>query len=100
MFSVYILYSKAADRYYVGHTADLQLRLYSHNHSLHTLNKYTRKNGPWTRVYQESNFATRSDAMIREREIKGWKSSKRIKALVESASMIQIEAEDKNSANV
>jgi hypothetical protein len=37
MYSVYILYSLKADRYYVGHTADIDLRLCSHHHFFHSL---------------------------------------------------------------
>ncbi|MBN2036656.1 MAG: GIY-YIG nuclease family protein [Chitinispirillaceae bacterium] len=89
MFSVYILYSPTADRYYIGHTADLKLRMASHNHSCIGLNKYTRNNGPWNLVYQESNFTTRSEAMRREREIKQWKSRKKIETLVASTTSVR-----------
>ncbi len=44
-FSVYILYSARADRYYVGHTSDVERRLLSHNSSDEIGGRYTRKNG-------------------------------------------------------
>ncbi|MBN2189134.1 MAG: GIY-YIG nuclease family protein [Chitinispirillaceae bacterium] len=81
MFSVYILYSKTADRYYVGHSANVKSRLSHHNASLR-FGEYTRKNGPWTLVYEERDFHSRSEAMRREREIKGWKSRKKIEKLI------------------
>jgi putative endonuclease len=83
-FTVYILYSESADKYYIGHTADLQTRLQQHNDlyvSSHT-SKFTLKNGPWKLVHSEEGFATRPDAMKREREIKGWKSRVMIRKLI------------------
>ena len=85
-FSVYILYSARADRYYVGHTSDVERRLLSHNSSDEIGGRYTRKNGPWRVVYVEDGFGTRSEAMRRERGIKGWKSRRRIEQLVGSVS--------------
>jgi putative endonuclease len=31
-FYVYILFSPASDKYYIGHTPDVEKRLYEHNH--------------------------------------------------------------------
>jgi len=81
-FSVYILYSTRADRYYVGHTSDLSQRVVSHNRVDEPEGHYTRKNGPWEVVWVEEGFGTRSEAMRREREIKGWKSRRRIEELI------------------
>lgn len=36
------------------------------------LGKYTHKNGPWVIIGSEE-FATRSEAMIREKQLKLWK---------------------------
>ena len=80
MFHIYILVN-AAGRFYIGQTEDLAMRLESHNADGPSEGKYTRKNGPWKLAYREP-YATRSDAMRREREIKGWKSAERIRALV------------------
>jgi putative endonuclease len=83
-FTVYILYSESADKYYIGHTADLKSRLLQHNDAFVDTHatKFTLKNGPWKLVYSEDGFATRSEAMKREREIKGWKSRVMIQKLV------------------
>ena len=82
MYTVYILYSDSADRYYVGHTDDLEARLRSHNQTSAAMGKYARKNGPWRLVYCEESFTTRSAAMLREREVKRWKSRKLIEGLI------------------
>jgi putative endonuclease len=81
MYSVYILYSSATNRYYVGHTSDVQRRLREHNDGAR-LSRYTLKNGPWELVYGESDFVSRSEAMKREKQIKGWKSRKMIERLI------------------
>ena len=87
MFTAYILYSHTyshtADRYYVGHTADVENRV-SRNNAPVQFGEYTRKNGLWILVYEEKEFETRSAAIHREREIKGWKSRKMIKKPIDS----------------
>jgi putative endonuclease len=87
MYSVYILYSQSADRYYVGHTSDIAARLKSHNcqDGFSCEGKFTRKNGPWSIAYLEEGFQTRSDAMMREREIKRWKSRRKIMDLINTS---------------
>jgi putative endonuclease len=82
MYTVYIIYSQTADRYYVGHTSDVVRRLTEHNQTNEIAGKYTRKNGPWELVYREENYFTRADAMQREKEIKNWKSRKKIMQLI------------------
>ena len=81
---VYILQSEATGRYYIGHTDDLVRRVRQHNDPDYKGSKTTKRfQGPWQLVYTEE-FVTRSDAMIYERQIKSWKSRKRIAQLVES----------------
>ena len=78
-FHVYILFSAAADRYYVGFTGDeLQGRLRKHN-SNHK--GFTGKCNDWVIVYKEL-FEHKQDAMQREKEIKNWKSRIKIKELI------------------
>ncbi len=77
MYFFYILYSTSIDKYYVGHTLDLPERLRKHN----TNHKgFTGKTSDWKIFYSEQ-FATKSEAFAREREVKAWKSRKRIIAL-------------------
>ena len=76
--TVYILQSESTGRYYVGSTTDLKRRLSEHGRD-HTPS--TRNRGPWKLVHREE-YATLLDARRREAEIKRWKSSKLIAALI------------------
>jgi len=75
---LYILQSQSSNRFYVGSTDDLQRRLSEHLRG-HTPS--TRGRGPWKLVYKEE-FATLLEARRRELEIKCWKSSRMIRALI------------------
>lgn len=80
-FHVYILYSKKLDRYYVGYTGDELLeRLRKHN-SNHK--GYTGKVSDWELKYSEK-YGEKSEAILREKEIKKWKSRKKIEDLIQS----------------
>ncbi len=78
MYSVYILYSNSIDRYYVGYTNDLERRLSEHNRKK---SKYTDAGIPWTLVYYEE-YASKKEAMNREKFIKNKKSKQYITDLV------------------
>ena len=73
-YHLYILYSPSAGRFYIGSTSDISQRIHYHNSGR---SPYTRGRGPWYLVYSES-YETRREALTREREIKRWKSSKRM----------------------
>ena len=77
-FFVYIIFSKKANRYYVGETEDVNARIQSH---LAGISKYTSIANDWTVVHTES-FDSRSDAIRREREIKRMKSRKYIESIL------------------
>lgn len=79
MFLFYILYSVTKDSYYIGHTGDsMEGRLRKHN----TNHKgFTGGVGDWTVRYMEE-FPTKELAYKREREVKAWKSRKRILQLI------------------
>jgi putative endonuclease len=69
-FFVYILESVATGQRYVGQTKDLDRRLFEHNSREHNLCKYTsRHSGPWELIHSE-RYATRSEAMGREKWLK------------------------------
>ena len=75
----YILYSESIDKFYIGYSLDLKARLAIHN----TNHKgFTGKTNDWKIVYSEK-FDTKSEAYARERQVKKWKSRKRIVALIE-----------------
>ncbi|WP_422373802.1 GIY-YIG nuclease family protein [Flagellimonas sp.] len=75
---VYIIYSKSLDRYYVGHSQDLEDRMNRHNRGR---SKYTKTAKDWEVKYIERYFS-RSEAMAREKDIKRKKSRKYIEFLI------------------
>ena len=76
----YILFSKQLDKFYIGHTNNVEERLRKHN----TNHKgFTGKANDWEIVYLEE-FDTKSEAYAREREVKNWKSRSRIRDLINS----------------
>ncbi len=79
-FYVYIIYSPGLDQYYVGHSEDLEDRIFRHTNSG---SKSTKKTNDWVIKYTEK-FGTRQEAMRREREIKNKKSKKYIEWLISS----------------
>jgi putative endonuclease len=80
-FYVYILQSEATKRYYIGQTQDLKIRLAYHNSNW---SKSLKNRGPWKLVYDEK-YATRSEAVRRERQIKSWKDRDMIERLVSAS---------------
>ena len=78
MFYTYVIYSKSKDRYYTGHTHDLELRIERHNQGW---SKSTKSGIPWELVYYETH-PSKSLAMKRELEIKRWKNRKLIEELI------------------
>src|SRR5207249_156144 len=80
IYYVYIIYAASIDQYYVGHSDDLQDRLFRHNNSG---SKATKKANDWVTKYTEP-CETRAAAMKREIEIKKKKSRKYIEWLISS----------------
>ncbi|MBS3768325.1 MAG: GIY-YIG nuclease family protein [Candidatus Cloacimonetes bacterium] len=78
MYYTYIIYSESTDKYYVGHTYNVQLRLERHNDGW---SRSTKSGIPWKIVYKEK-YNTKSEAMKREYEIKRKKSRKYIESLI------------------
>ena len=70
MFTVYALYNVAHDKLYIGYTSNLEQRILSHNE----LGKkgWTIRYRPWVLFYTEE-FASKSEAMRREKELKSGK---------------------------
>jgi len=79
-FYVYILYSPGLDQYYIGHTENLQDRIFRHTNSG---SKSTKKANDSVIKYTEE-FESRQKAMQRELEIKKKKSRKYIEWLISS----------------
>ena len=77
---VYILYSEKTDRFYIGSTSDVEKRLIKHNLGG---TASIRPGRPWKIVYPET-LNTKTEALIREKQIKNKKSRKYIERLVNS----------------
>jgi putative endonuclease len=79
MYKIYIIFSTALDKYYVGSTGDeLEVRIAKHN----TNHKgFTGGKGDWIIKYSEK-FEEKTMALKREKEIKNWKSRKMIEKLI------------------
>jgi putative endonuclease len=75
-FHVYVLFSPAFNKIYIGFTSDLEARILSHNHL--ATKGWTIKFRPWTLVYRES-FLTKAEAMKREKELKSAKGREYIR---------------------
>ncbi len=82
MFTVYVLYSEAFGKIYIGYTSDLQKRLASHNYL--ASKGWTVKYRPWKLVYQEI-FEIRQDAMKREKQLKTAKGRQSVWKLIRSS---------------
>jgi putative endonuclease len=78
MYTLYILYSKTIDSYYVGYTNSIERRLTEHNRKKE---KYTDKGIPWMLVHREI-YMTKKVVMAREKFIKSKKSKTFILELI------------------
>ena len=83
MFYIYILYSRSADKFYIGQTPDVQKRLHEHNNPVEK-SKYTAKYIPWELILYFPVSNERGDAMKIEKFIKAQKSRKFILKLIEN----------------
>ena len=78
----YILFSEIRNRFYVGATCDdLEERVRKHN-AKHKKG-FTGTVDDWKIVYSEG-FESKEEAFEREREVKKWKSRKKILGLLDS----------------
>jgi len=76
----YILFSDRLNKFYVGHTNDLERRLNEHNSGF---SKSTKSGLSWKLVYSKS-FSSKSEAYAFERKIKSMKSRNFIFDLIDS----------------
>ncbi|MEZ4917047.1 MAG: GIY-YIG nuclease family protein [Chitinophagales bacterium] len=74
---MYIIYSEVKDRYYIGHTQDVEERIATHN-KLRNLGA-----NDWVLKYKE-DYETRGLAMKRENEIKRKKRRSYLEMLISS----------------
>jgi putative endonuclease len=78
MYFVYILYSDKFERYYIGHSHKHLSRLKDHNRGKV---KSTKAYAPW-RIIHTEKYKSKSDAYIREMQIKGYKTGEAFKKLI------------------
>jgi len=78
MFITYVLYSELLNKYYIGHTIDMENRLSRHNKGFVRSTKY---GCPWIIVYKEE-YLTKNDAYKRELKIKSYKKGNAFKKLI------------------
>jgi putative endonuclease len=79
VFFIYILYSEKCDKYYVGHTHDIDIRIQEHNTGKG--GKFSKNCIPWKLMYSET-YPSRKEAIQRERSIKNKKSRKYLELLI------------------
>ena len=73
------------DKYYIGYTSNLYFRVFEHNRYKGHKSKFTKKMpGIWKLEYYEI-FASRKEALIKEKQIKSMKSKQYIQSLIEKA---------------
>ncbi|WPU98605.1 GIY-YIG nuclease family protein [Mucilaginibacter sp. cycad4] len=80
MFTVYVLYSSTFNQIYIGYTSDLDNRFLSHNEL--ATKGHTIKYRPWVIAYTEE-FTTKSDALIREKQLKSSKGRQFIRNIID-----------------
>jgi putative endonuclease len=78
MFFVYVLENEITLKHYTGFTSDLTQRVGQHNHGV---TKSTKNRGTWKLVHHEE-FATRSEAMTREKFLKSGKGRQELNELL------------------
>jgi len=81
-FYTYILQSETTSGLYIGYTSDVDKRLREHNESS---GKYTSNKGPWKIIFHKM-CENKSLAISLERQLKRWKSKKRILEWIERES--------------
>jgi putative endonuclease len=78
-FYLYILQSESTRRFYK--TQDVPERVAYHNANY---SKSLKNRGPWRLVYTEQ-YKTRSEALLRERQLKSWKDRRMIEKLLSAS---------------
>lgn len=83
MYITYALYNKLSNKIYIGQTADLEKRIKEHNLILPNKSKFTKTCAGYWQVFYTKKYVTRSEAMRREKQLKGYQGRKFLKNLVE-----------------
>jgi putative endonuclease len=78
MYFVYVLGNAATQKHYTGFTTDLVQRLGQHNSGV---TKSTKNRGKWELIYWEE-FASRSEAVCRERFLKSGQGREELRRIL------------------
>jgi putative endonuclease len=81
MYYVYILYSEKLNKYYIGRTEDLELRLKFHNEPIES-RKFTARGVPWILKWS-ARCNTLAQSVALEKYIKAMKSRRFIEQLLQ-----------------
>jgi putative endonuclease len=90
IFYVYIIFSEILNKYYIGYTSNIKERIRKHN-SNHK--GFTGKNNDWKLKHLEP-FDNKIQAILREKQIKNWKSRTAIERLIQQNNIIGSEHPD------
>ena len=77
MFNLYIL-RFSNNKFYIGQTKDLKVRLQMHNNRVLKHCYTSRFEGEWVVIYQEE-AASRQEALVREKQLKSYRGRQFIK---------------------
>lgn len=87
MWCVYILYSARLDKYYVGRSENVELRLTFHNNPIES-RKFTARGTPW-QLRMTIPCQTKAQSIRMEKRIKQKKSRKFIESLLNDETQVQ-----------
>ncbi|MCG9879957.1 MAG: GIY-YIG nuclease family protein [Bacteroidia bacterium] len=76
MYTVYVLYSEPHNQIYIGYTSNLIQRIWNHNFG--STESHTKKFRPWKVIYTDF-LQTKSEALIREKQLKSFQGRKFIR---------------------
>ena len=86
MHYLYILFSKTLNRFYVGETSDLELRLEKHSQK-HYKYSFSAKAQDWKLIFHKK-FLRKEDAVYLEQFIKRMKSKKFTQKIIEKPEIL------------
>ncbi len=81
MYYVYAIYNPKHNKFYIGQTKDLDLRVMLHNDKIFTKSYTAQFDGEWVLIYREE-VKDRKSALIREKQLKSYRGREFIKSKI------------------
>lgn len=81
MYSIYAIYNKKHDKFYIGQSNNLDERLNAHDDKRFANSYTTRFDGEWKLIFKE-DVATRSQALMREKQLKSFRGREFIRNFI------------------